>query len=258
MNKQIKIIVVDDHEVFRYGLRRMLEQEMDMEVVADYANADEAISHIQDISPDIVLIDTHMPHMNGIEATWRLKRNGERYEGDVILLADSDSYYIKAFRAGADGYLINKDVTCAKLVQTIRNVYEKRQSSEGATEEVVRLVISPGIHIGQLLRCTSQLELILNENSNHGCIVSVAGTCNKGVVITVSLGRMSTLEFLHKLNSVPIVEKVEEPELSKSVTSTHARKVQFPRLLAADRGTTIHVAFREPIAAVQEPVMALN
>lgn len=247
MDKNIRVILVDDCELTRYGLRLMLEQEKDMQVVADYTNADEAISRVQALSPDIVLIAHHMPKTNGIEATWRLKRNGVHYDGDVILLADSGSYLDDALRAGASGYLINRDVTSAALVQTTRSIYEKKQSLEDTVEEVVRLVMPSGIHVGQWLSFIRQLESILKEDSARGSIINMTGSFGRGAAITVSLGRMSTLEFWHKLSFMPAVREVAGTELPQDIASAHAGKPWLLPSSAIDRVATIRVTPREPV-----------
>ena len=104
MNKNIRILLVDDNELVRHGLRHMLEPEENMEVVGDCSNAEEAFSKIARLCPDIVLMDIQMPGMNGIEALRSLKRNGLDYSGDVIMLADSLNYRVEALQAGAASY----------------------------------------------------------------------------------------------------------------------------------------------------------
>ena len=97
-------MLIDDQEIVRYGLRSMLEQEEDMEVVDDWSNAQEAFCKIANFCPDIVLMDIQLPGMNVIEAMRSLKRNGLDYSGDVIMLADSLNYRVEALQAGAASY----------------------------------------------------------------------------------------------------------------------------------------------------------
>ena len=92
MKEDIKVLLVDDHELIRQGLQSMLEPEEGIEVVGDYSSAEEALPEIRRLSPDVVLMDTHMPGINGIEATRLLKGKELHCDVDVIMLAGSVSY----------------------------------------------------------------------------------------------------------------------------------------------------------------------
>jgi len=216
MNEHIRILLVDDHELVRYGLQRMLEPEEDMEVVGDYASAEEAFSEMARLCPDIVLMDTQMPGMDGLEATRSLKINGLDYNGDVIILAESVDYGVEAMEAGAASCLF-KDVTHAELVQTIREVYWNKQSPgdrKRLVEEAVELVVPPTANAARLLRFMCQLEENLRDkdedNRNYASIMHTVGSWDWGTVITLTLRptRFSTL--LDKLGNMPEVEKIEE------------------------------------------------
>ena len=76
MRKQIRVLLVDDHELARRGLRRMLELSDDIEVVSEAGNADEALGQVLELSPDVVIMDIQMGYINGLEATQLLKDRG--------------------------------------------------------------------------------------------------------------------------------------------------------------------------------------
>ncbi|NQT47653.1 MAG: response regulator transcription factor, partial [Chloroflexi bacterium] len=116
MKKHFRIVVVDDNELIRHGLCRMLESEKDMRVVGDFASADDAIQQVGTLSPDVVLMDVEMPGKNGIEATHHLKNNGLNCQAEVIILAECADYLIGALAAGAAGY-IYKNVNGGELAQ---------------------------------------------------------------------------------------------------------------------------------------------
>lgn len=121
--KVIRIMIVEDHQIVREGLRRMLELEPDIRVVAEASNADEAMTQARNIDPDIILMDIKMPGMDGIELTRRLTK--ERPELKILILTLYDEYLSDAVAAGAVGYL-HKDLRRGELVQAIRTAYEGR------------------------------------------------------------------------------------------------------------------------------------
>ena len=120
MAQAIRVLLVDDHPMAREGLRRLLEMEPDINMVGEAANGEEAMSKVQSLSPDVILMDIRMPTMNGLEATQLLKSKNLR--GKVIVLSFIDAYLAQAIEAGACGYL-TKDVDRDELVDAIRRVH---------------------------------------------------------------------------------------------------------------------------------------
>jgi len=121
MAETIRVLLVDDHDLLRDGLRRVLGMEPDIEVVGEAADGDEVIGKVRALSPDIIIIDVKMPKLNGIEATRLLKASG--LGGRVIVLSLFDEYLADAIEAGVGGYL-TKEVKREELVNAIRRVHQ--------------------------------------------------------------------------------------------------------------------------------------
>ncbi len=119
----IRILLIDDHQVVREGLRHMLELEKDMEVVGEAANATEALTQVEMLSPEIILMDIKMPGVDGIALTRQLKEKQPKC--NVIMLTLYDEYLTQAIEAGAVGYLL-KDVKREELIKAIRAVHQGR------------------------------------------------------------------------------------------------------------------------------------
>jgi len=116
----IRILLVDDHQVVREGLRRMLQQEMDMQVVGEAASVEEALTQVELLSPDVILMDIKMPGMDGIEGTRKLK---EKFPScNVIMLTLYGDYLNQAIEAGAVGFLL-KGIKREELAMAIRAVH---------------------------------------------------------------------------------------------------------------------------------------
>ena len=113
----IRIMMVDDHQIVREGLGRMLELEPDMRVVAEASDSEEAIRQVRAVEPDVILMDIQMPGMNGVELTRRLTK--ELPELKILVLTMHEEYLPEAIAAGAVGYL-RKDLGRWELAQAIR------------------------------------------------------------------------------------------------------------------------------------------
>jgi len=119
----IRILVVDDHQVVREGLRHMLELETDMEVVGEAGDAKEALTQVESLSPEVILMDIKMPGIDGVELTRQLKE--KQPSCNIIMLTLYDEYLTEAIEAGAVGYLL-KDIKREELIRAIRAVHEGR------------------------------------------------------------------------------------------------------------------------------------
>ena len=134
----IRIIIADDHQIVRQGLKLLLEKESDMEVVGEAEDGRSTVTLARDLTPDIVLMDVKMPEMNGIEASHLIL--SELPDVNVIALSmySDRRFVIDMLKAGAHGYLL-KDCAFEELAQAIRLVMAKKTYlSPGIAEIVVK------------------------------------------------------------------------------------------------------------------------
>ena len=122
----IRVLLADDHEVIRFGLRLLINATKDLELVGSAADGMEAVSMALRESPDVVVMDLSMPLLNGIEATVEIKR--ERPQTRVLVLTSYtyDPIVRDAIKAGASGYLL-KDERAPKVIEAIRAVHRGEQ-----------------------------------------------------------------------------------------------------------------------------------
>lgn len=123
MTEAIRVVIVDDQELVRAGLRPLAERDGDISVVAEAADGRSGLSHVRELRPDVVLMDIRMPVMDGIEATRAIVDDGALNGVRVLILTtfDEDENVFAAIRAGAAGYLL-KDVSPDDLRAAIRTV----------------------------------------------------------------------------------------------------------------------------------------
>ena len=117
----IRILIVDDHAVFRSGLRRLLDAEEDLEVVGEAPNADRAVFEALEARPDVVLMDLVMPEKGGIEGMPAVLQAVPEAKALVLSMQDDPRYVRAAFDAGASGYVL-KDAADTEVVAAIRAV----------------------------------------------------------------------------------------------------------------------------------------
>jgi NarL family two-component system response regulator LiaR len=138
MSSLIRVLIVDDHEIVRKGIRALLATKRDIQVVGEARDGAEAVTLAQSLQPDVILMDLMMPKMNGIQAT-RAITDGQPAARVLVLTSfAADEQVFPAIKAGALGYLL-KDSGPQELVQAIRQVYRGEPSLDPA---VARKVLS--------------------------------------------------------------------------------------------------------------------
>jgi DNA-binding NarL/FixJ family response regulator len=115
----ISVLIADDQDLVREGLRMLLEAEPDLTVAGEAADGAQALVQARLLDPDVILMDIRMPKMNGIEATTRLIRAGSRARIVMLTTFNLDEYVYHALKAGASGFLL-KDATREQLTSAVR------------------------------------------------------------------------------------------------------------------------------------------
>lgn len=121
MLKKQRVLIVEDHTLLRAGLKALLTQDPDIEIVGEADNGRDAVQLIATLTPNLVLMDLSMPGMNGIEAIRDIKRRNPETRVLVLTIHKTEEYILESLRAGADGYIL-KDATHDELRVAIRSV----------------------------------------------------------------------------------------------------------------------------------------
>ncbi|AEB12311.1 response regulator [Marinithermus hydrothermalis] len=132
----IRILLADDHALFRQGLRTLLEAEPEFRVIGEAGNGREALRTALATRPDVILMDIQMPELDGVQATQEILR--EFPEARVIMLTmyRQDAYVFEAVKAGARGYLL-KDAQAEELIDAIRRVHQGEVLLDGELAEQI-------------------------------------------------------------------------------------------------------------------------
>lgn len=133
----IKVMIVDDHNIVRQGLRNMLQNVPDIDVVADADSGRSALGLVEQAAPDVILMDMSMPGMNGIEATQRIAEEYRTPRVLILSMHKDKRFVAQALKAGARGYIL-KDCALLELVKGIREVAAgKRYICAGIMETII-------------------------------------------------------------------------------------------------------------------------
>ena len=119
---KIRILIADDHSIVREGLKQLLELEEDFEVVGQASNGVETIEKVEELKPDVLLLDINMPIMNGIKALKKLKEDGIDTRVVILTIHEDREYLLETMQIGASGYIL-KDSDSASFFKAIRDAY---------------------------------------------------------------------------------------------------------------------------------------
>jgi DNA-binding NarL/FixJ family response regulator len=142
---KIRCVVADDHALVRQGIRRLLQDETDVEVVGEAGDAAEALKTVLDLRPDILLLDVGMPGFSSFEAARVIQRDVPGTRVIFLTMHEDQDYVMQGLQAGAAGYLL-KDTPAAKLISVLRDVH---QGGKFVSPEVLGGLIESGKLGGQ-------------------------------------------------------------------------------------------------------------
>jgi DNA-binding NarL/FixJ family response regulator len=119
---RLRVMVADDHALFRRGLQMVLEQEKDLELVGEASDGAEAVAKAQELMPDVILMDVRMPKRSGIEATGQIKDLLPHVKILMLTISDEEADLYEAIKAGASGYLL-KEIPIEEVADAVRSVW---------------------------------------------------------------------------------------------------------------------------------------
>ncbi|GAA5415675.1 transcriptional regulatory protein DegU [Paraliobacillus ryukyuensis] len=176
------IVLIDDHMLFREGVRRILEFEEDFKVVAEGNDGDEAMKIVEDYQPDVILMDINMPHIDGVQATKQLIDKFPEVKVIILSIHDDENYVTHALKSGAQGYLL-KEMDSDALIEAIKIVSEGgsylhpkvthnlvkefRRLSEAQAGQLSPIEYRKPLHLLTRREC-EVLQLLADGKSNRG------------------------------------------------------------------------------------------
>jgi two-component system response regulator NreC len=200
----IRIVLADDHNVLRAGLKSLLERQRDFEVVGEASDGRELLRVVQELTPHVVITDIGMPRLNGTEATSQIVAKYPQTRVIVLSMHSDEAYVLRALKAGARGYLV-KESAEADLMTAVRTVHAGKaffspSVSALLVEDYVRQMRDRGVEDSYELLSPREREVLqlIAEGQSNKDIAQALGLS----VYTVETHRGNILLKLN-LHSVP-------------------------------------------------------
>jgi DNA-binding NarL/FixJ family response regulator len=204
---RLKVLIADDHGVVRKGLRLLLEQYPEIEVVGEAANGREAVRLATELSPNIVLMDVAMPLLNGIDAAEQIRKAGSQVGIIMLTMHADESYVLRALSAGVKGYLL-KESAEDDLLRAVKAVAENRPFFSPAItqtllEDYMRVLKQEGLSDSFELLTTREREVLqlLAEGKSNKEVAAILDVS----LYTVESHRTNLMQKLNLHNTAEIV-----------------------------------------------------
>jgi len=216
---KIKIVLADDHVLVRDGIKSLLEDQEDIEVIGEATNGKEALEISGKILPDVLIIDIRMPEMNGIDAVAEIAKKFNSIRTLVLSMHDSEEYVVKAIQAGADGYLL-KGATKEELLKAVHSVAKGSKYFTGDISSIIMNNFVNGsassskkevkelpFHLTKRERQILSLVLELKNNKDIANELNISRR-------TAEVHRFNLMKKLEVKNIKELLSKAEEYQLS--------------------------------------------
>jgi len=212
---KIKCLLVDDHTLFRQGVRRLLESESDFEVIGEAADGGEAVEKARELRPDIVLMDIGMPGLSSFESARQIKKN--RIETKILFLTmyEDEDYLVQCLEVGASGYVL-KDTPAPQLLPALKDVYKGGKS---LSSQVLRKLVED---FRSRVRDTRMRPRMSTLTPREREILKLLAEGNSVKEIAVILGLSVKTVEAHKFN---LMRKLDIHNKAQLVTYAIQKKI---------------------------------
>src|SRR5437667_11642453 len=214
---KIRVLITDDHTLFRQGIKTLISAEPDMEVVAEASNGSDAVAKAAESRPDVILMDIGMTGMSSFEATRQIRKNRPETKILFLTMYDDEDYLVECMEVGAGGYVL-KDSQSAHLLSAIRDV--NRGGSYLSPRMLSQLVddfrsrIKSAHRLPRFATLTAREKEVLKVLA-EGCSVKEIATTLKLSVKTVEAHKFNLMRKLDIHNKAQLVQYAIQKKIIK-------------------------------------------
>lgn len=188
---KIKVLLADDHSLFREGVRSLLEDQEDIEIVGEAEDGLEAIQLAGTLKPTVILMDINMPVIDGVEATRTILKNDDASGIIILTMYPQDEYVFEALKAGAKAYLL-KDTRSKKLLEVIRSVHKGQAVIDA---EMTTRLLNEFRRLADKGESAPKLQPLTDQERRILTLVAV-GASNKDIAADLNLSERTIKNYL--------------------------------------------------------------
>lgn len=214
ISNTIRVVLADDHVFVRDGIKSLLENEANIEVVGEATDGVEALKIIESLNPDLLILDIRMPNLNGIEVVENLRSHNKSLKIVMLSMHESEEYVLKSIKAGADGYLLkgSSKEEFLKAIQTVAN------GGKYFSGDISSILISQLSNPGATIESTKNLEeeLLITKREKEILTLLLAGKGNKEIADTLEISKRTA--EVHRFNLMKKLKVKNLMELSNKAS----------------------------------------
>jgi two-component system, NarL family, nitrate/nitrite response regulator NarL len=218
MNNQIKVVLSDDHVFVRDGIKSLLENEENINVIGEATDGIEALEVVKSLLPDLLILDIRMPNMTGIEVVEKLRSQNNPIKIIMLSMHDSEEYVLKSIKAGADGYLL-KGSSKEEFLKALHTVSNGGKYFSGDISAVLIGQLSNPSTFSNVKQNSSE-QIILTKREKEILSLLLTGKGNKEIAEaleiskrTAEVHRFNLMKKLNVKNLIELSKKANEFQL---------------------------------------------
>ncbi|MBF7092435.1 response regulator transcription factor [Flavobacterium sp. ALJ2] len=214
MADSIRVVLADDHVFVRDGVKSLLKNEPNIEVVGEAADGLETLEVVTNKQPDLLIVDIRMPHLTGIEVVEKLRKQNQLVKIIILTMYESEEYVLKSIKAGADGYLL-KGSSKEEFLKALHTV---NQGGKYFSGDVSAILIKQLLNnnFNDTLRQSLNDEVIITKREKEILRLLLSGKGNKEIAETLNISKRTA--EVHRFNLMKKLKVKNLMELSNKAT----------------------------------------
>lgn len=214
MSNSIRVVLADDHVFVRDGIKSLLENEANIEVVGEATDGLEALVAVENNQPDLLVLDIRMPNMTGIEVVEKLRTQNNLVKIVMLSMHESEEYVLKSIKAGADGYLL-KGSSKEEFLKAVQTVSEGGKYFSG---DISSILIGQLTHPNAYTETKPQLsdEMMITKREKEILSLLLSGKGNKEIAEALDISKRTA--EVHRFNLMKKLKVKNLIELSNKAT----------------------------------------
>lgn len=215
MSNTIRVVLADDHVFVRDGIKFLLENESNIEVVGEAVDGQDALKVVNDLNPDLLILDIRMPNLTGIEVVEKLRSEGKLLKIVMLSMHESEEYVLKSIKAGADGYLL-KGSSKEEFLKALHTVANGGKYFSGDISSILISQLSNPNHTVFETKKVIEEELLITKREKEILTLLLAGKGNKEIADTLDISKRTA--EVHRFNLMKKLKVKNLMELSNKAT----------------------------------------